>query len=73
MRARWSKDRSAPKNGGRLWIDGCECYVEVRPKLGVYDVLRPMRYGHRCFDTLVCRTPDLFAAISSAIHGRPSC
>jgi hypothetical protein len=62
-------------NGMRMRFIDCLCYIEYRPKLGMFDVMPPYgdRYGHRLIPKRIHRTNDLFAAISSARHERPSC
>lgn len=65
---------AAPTNGYRVVLHGTDAVIEYRPKLGMFDVMRPGHYGPwRQFPTRIHRTNDLFAAISSARSGKPSC
>lgn len=41
------------------------CHLEYRPKLGLWDVMTPVRYGYTVFFKPAERHPDFFAAISA--------
>lgn len=53
-----------PSGSGAL----CERWIELRPKLGVYDVKEYIGPHWRPFPRIVLRTPDLFAAVSSVLE-----
>jgi len=41
------------------------CWLEYRPKLGLWDVMTPVRYGWQEFPKPAERHTDLFSAISA--------
>lgn len=65
--ARWYKGRA----GWALYLRGSHRYIEYRPKLKLFDVMKPdgMRLGYgRTVPEVIVRTNSLFIAITWALR-----